>query len=80
MTQEEVINVLKKRKGWLFSAEIMGEIGADRSSVNRVLKILWKDGKVERKEGMIKQKNIVYLWRIKQKTNKNEKRNTKRKD
>ena len=66
MTQEEVLESLEGNRRWLFSTEIAREIGISRGNVNKYLKRLLKEGKVE-KQSVIRKGHAVPLWRIKQK-------------
>lgn len=64
MGQSDVIEVLKKNKGWMIVGEMMSELEQSRVVIKSELMYLFKKGLVERKE--VKAiKNRSYLWKFK---------------
>jgi len=60
------MKVLEKNKGWMITGEIMSELGATRSTVNRATKKLLKEGVILRKEVLIRRGGPrSYLWKYK---------------
>ena len=64
MGQDDVLEVLKKNKGWMISGEIASILGLSRASVGRTLKVLFKQDKVE-KEEIMTVRGRKYLWKHK---------------
>ena len=64
MGQDDVLEVLKKNKGWMISGEIASILGLSRASVGRTLKVLLKQKEVER-EIIMTVRGKKYLWKHK---------------
>jgi len=64
MSQDDVLKVLKKNKGWMITGEIADILDMSRSNVNRALRLLFKEGVVMRKE-VPTRRSISYLWKYK---------------
>jgi len=66
MSQGDVLELLKKKKGWMITGEIMSELEVSRVQVNRALRCLFKEGIVMRKEVPIRRGGRQrYLWKYK---------------
>ena len=64
MGQEEVLTILKREKRWMLAGEIMAETHGTRSTTNHILKGLFKQDEIDRKE-YITRKGKSYLWKYK---------------
>lgn len=63
MGQDEVLEVLKKNKGWMISGEISSITGVSRVSTSRTLRKLFKQGDVLKREIItIRGKKYVYKY------------------
>ncbi len=65
MGQEDVLNVLKKNKGWMITGEIMEILGQNRSLINVILRKLFKHGEVFKKE-VPTRISSSFLWKYKE--------------
>jgi len=65
MGQNDVMEVLKKNKGWMIVGEIADIIGANRGNVSRSLRILFKDDCVMKKQIPTRRRGNSYLWKYK---------------
>ena len=65
MDQNDVLEVLRKNKGWMIVGEVMVILGVGRCAVNNALRHLFRDGDVFRKEVPIRIGGKSYLWKYK---------------
>ena len=64
MGQDKVLKILKRNKGWMITGEIASMIDVSRASVNKSLRILFKDGFIMRKP-VPTRRSESYLWKAK---------------
>jgi len=64
MSQDEVLKILKRNKGWMITGEIADMMDISRANVNKSLRLLFKEGVVMRKE-VLTRRSRSYLWKYK---------------
>ena len=60
MGQDEVLEILKKNKGWMITGEIADMVDISRAGVSKSLRLLFKEGVVMRKEVKTRRVLVIY--------------------